>query len=108
MRRLTLLLCAALAAATPPAAARADEGAAKAREGVREGQIVTLESIVSFLEAHYEGRFVEAELEDHHGRQIYEIEWRSPEGRMLEFEFDARTGELLERESHGWRRGHGR
>ena len=52
MRRLTLLLCAALAATAPAAAARADEGAARAREGVREGQIVTLESIVSFLEAH--------------------------------------------------------
>jgi len=108
MRRVELLLCAALAAATPAATVHADEGAARAREGVREGQLVTLESLVSFLEVRYDGRFVEAELEERHGRPVYEIEWRSPEGRMLEFEFDARTGELLEREDHGARGGHAR
>jgi uncharacterized membrane protein YkoI len=108
MRRVRPILLGLLAAAAWPAAARADEGATRAREGVEGRQIVTLESLVSFLEAHYAGRFVEAELEHRHGRPIYEIEWRSPEGRMLEFEFDAQTGELLERERHGWRGGHRR
>lgn len=109
MRPLRPLGLAALAAAALVATtARGDEGAAKARTGVEDGQLVTLESLLAILEARHEGRFVEAELEDEHGRLVYEIEWRTPEGRMLEFEFDARTGVLLEREErdakHGSRR----
>lgn len=101
MRHAGLVVLAALAAAAPVVTAHADPDARTAREGVREGRLVTLESLLSRLEPQHPGRFVEAELEDEHGRLVYEIEWQSPDGRMLEFEFDARTGELLEREDHG-------
>jgi uncharacterized membrane protein YkoI len=97
-RRLALALL--IAAALPAAAARGDDAAAKARTGVQEGQLVPLESILAWIEARYAGRFVEAELEEEHGTPIYEIEWRMPQGRLIELEFDARTGALLERERH--------
>jgi len=99
LRRLALGLL--LVAALPLAAARGDDDATKARTGVQEGQIVTLESILAWIEKRYEGRFVEADLEEERGTPVYEIEWRMPQGQIVKFEFDARTGALREREDHG-------
>lgn len=78
------------------------EDAARARAGVQEGRYVPLSSILDWLEARYHGHAIEVELETDDGEPpTYEVEWLTPRGRVVEFEFDARTGELLEREGRG-------
>lgn len=84
-----------------PAAPAADD-AARARAGVREGRYLPLSTILDWLEARYHGRPIEIELDEEDDEPpTYEIEWLTPQGRVVEFEFDARTGALLEREGRG-------
>jgi uncharacterized membrane protein YkoI len=88
-----------LGLATP---AVSDDDAARARAGVREGRFVSLSTILDWIEARYHGHAIEIELEtDDDEPPTYEVEWLTPQGRVVEFEFDARTGELLEREGRG-------
>jgi uncharacterized membrane protein YkoI len=96
------LALAALCAGPGAPVAREDD-AARARAGVREGRYVPLSSILDWLEARYHGRPIEIELEDEEDGDppTYEVEWLTPQGRVVEFEFDARSGELLEREGRG-------
>jgi uncharacterized membrane protein YkoI len=104
-RRFALAAAAGLAlwaGALAPAAPAAPDDAARARAAVREGRYVPLSSILDWLEARYHGRAIEIELEEEDDEPpTYEIEWLTPQGRVVEFEFDARTGELLEREGRG-------
>lgn len=90
-----------LAAAAVPGAQAGD--AARARAGVEAGRYVPLASILDWLDARYHGRVIEVELEEEEGDEppTYEVEWLTPQGRVVEFEFDARSGELLEREGRG-------
>jgi uncharacterized membrane protein YkoI len=86
-----------------PAAIGEDGDAERARQGVREGRFVSLTSILEWIEARYFGHALEVELEpeEHDEPPTYEIEWLTPQNHVLEFEFDARTGELLEIEGRG-------
>jgi uncharacterized membrane protein YkoI len=97
------LLALPCAGAAP--AQRADEradDAARARAGVREGRYVPLSAILDWIEARYHGRAIEVELEEEEDEPpTYEVEWLTPQGRVVELEFDARTGALLEREGRG-------
>jgi uncharacterized membrane protein YkoI len=91
---LAVILCAAVG--------RADdddhERALRARE---KGEIVPLSRILTAVEAEFEGRFVEVELEKDDGRLVYEIELLTPQGNMLELSYDARTGAFIEAEGKG-------
>lgn len=99
---LAAALLAALCAGPATPAALDDDDAARARAGVREGRYVPLSSILDWIEARYHGHAIEIELdEDDDEPPTYEVEWLTPQGRVVEFEFDARTGELLEREGRG-------
>jgi uncharacterized membrane protein YkoI len=101
-RRFTLLVAVLAALCAGPAPAERADDAARARAGVREGRYVPLSSILDWLEARYHGRVIEVELEEEDDEPpTYEVEWLTPQGRVVEFEFDARTGELLEREGRG-------
>lgn len=62
---------------------------------------MSLESILDWLEHRYFGRAIEVELEADDDPPTYEVEWLTPRNDVLEFEFDARTGELLEIEGRG-------
>ncbi|QJQ93845.1 MULTISPECIES: PepSY domain-containing protein [Halomonadaceae] len=62
---------------------------------VRAGRIVALPVILDWLEAHYEGRVLEVELEREDGILVYEVEMIGPQGQIVEFEFDAVSGELI-------------
>lgn len=80
------------------------DGIARAREGVRAGLYVPLEQVVGWVEERYHGRLleVEFEIEDDEGDlPTYEVEWLTPAGHVIEFEFDARSGALLEMEGRG-------
>ena len=89
-------------AAGPRYAARADDEGDRARAAARDGRVVGLAPILDWIEARYHGRLLEAELEEEDDEPpVYEVEWLTPTGDVLEFEFDARTGALLEVEGRG-------
>lgn len=61
------------------------------------GVILPLDQLrASALALHEGATFLEAELEQEHGRYVYEIEILLPDGRVRELEFDAVKGHLLE------------
>ena len=62
------------------------------------GKILSLEQILEKTGESYPGRFLEAELEKTNGMLIYEIEILDKEGKVWELKYDAKTGELLEKE----------
>ncbi len=77
---------------------QADDDHEQAQVMRASGDIVSLESVLDSLHGIREGRVIEAELEEKHGRYIYELELVDAEGTVWEYYFDARTGELLEHE----------
>ena len=60
------------------------------------GVILPLEQLVQqALDRHPGARFLEAELEEHHGRYKYEVEVLTRDGQVREIEMDASTGRLI-------------
>lgn len=62
------------------------------------GDIMPLETLLQQIRQDYPGRVIEIELEEEHDRYVYEMEIVDDAGLVWELYFDARTGELLERE----------
>ncbi|MDG4594734.1 MAG: PepSY domain-containing protein [Candidatus Contendobacter sp.] len=59
------------------------------------GQILSLEAIIAnHRRQHPGGQLLEAELEFERDRYVYELKMLGDDGVVLEFEYDARTGEL--------------
>jgi uncharacterized iron-regulated membrane protein len=81
-----------LLAATP--APPVEQGGRSLREAVERNEIVPLKSIMNWIEDNYRGQVVEVELENEAGDFRYEIDLLTPEGSKIEFQFDARSGEL--------------
>ncbi|RIL00910.1 MAG: hypothetical protein DCC71_18220 [Proteobacteria bacterium] len=97
-----LALVAAVAPATPGGAERGDDDAERARRAVEARRFVPLASILDWIEARYRGHAIEIELEeDDDEPPTYEVEWMTPAGHVVELEFDARDGTLLETEGRG-------
>ena len=95
MPRSLPLLLAALLAATPALAGR-DLDQDEALRLRREGVIQPLDALIQPLLERYPGaRLLEAELEEEHGRFIYELELLTRQGVVREIELDAGTGTLL-------------
>lgn len=88
----------ALALLAWPCAVQAgrDVGPDEALRLVESGELQSLQSLVDDALARHPGRLLEAELEQEDGRYIYEIEIVTTDGRVMEFEYDGRTGELLD------------
>lgn len=85
----------AVALLTPSAAAPVEQGSKSLREAVERNEIVSLKSIMDWIEEHYEGQVIEVELDNEAGFFGYEVDLLSPTGSKIEFQFNARTGELL-------------
>lgn len=64
----------------------------RVREAVARGEYVPLAGLIDDALSRHPGEVLEVELEGHE----YEIEILGADGVILEFEYDARTGELLE------------
>ncbi|WP_447527507.1 PepSY domain-containing protein [Vreelandella sp. TE19] len=62
---------------------------------VRSGEAVSLESLLDWLEARYLGEVIEVEMERDDGDIEYEIKMLGPQGQVVEFEFDGRSGKLM-------------
>lgn len=93
MRILALLLAGALLSAPLPALADRDHD--DARRAVEEGQVLPLRRILDTVEARYDGRVLEVELENKHDRWVYEVKLLASDGRILVVKLDAATAEVL-------------
>lgn len=60
--------------------------------------LLPMERILDQARASVAGTVKEIELEQEHGRLIYEVEILTPDRREVEIEYDARTGVELARE----------
>lgn len=68
-----------------------------AREGVRGGRLVPLESVIRNIARSTPGRLLDAGLEDRGGRPIYRVRWQAANGQRIDFIVDARTGAIIGR-----------
>jgi uncharacterized membrane protein YkoI len=104
MRRLLILLATIAAFAALPAFA--DKGGhgddddrsrvARARE---QAEIMPIEKLVALLGEKIGGEIVEIEIEDDHGRLVYEVYYLDASGRRHEVKVDAASGAIIEREA---------
>ena len=62
------------------------------------GDILALEIVLQKVREIQPGKILEVELETKHSKKVYEIELLTPDSRVLELLFDARTGEHLSTE----------
>ena len=96
MPRILPLLLAALLVATPALAGRdlEQDEALRLRQA---GVIQPLDALLRPLLERYPGaRLLEAELEEEHGRYIYELELLTRQGEVRDIELDASSGAVLE------------
>lgn len=92
-----------LALAAGPVLAR-DRDHDRARQAVKAGEALPLRTILDKAAAEFPGEMIEAELEDEHGRLIYEIKLITPDGSVLEVHYDARDGSVVKTKGHGRKR----
>lgn len=69
-----------------------DEALALTEQGV----ILPLQTLMADALQRYPGRFLKAELERDDGRYIYELEIVTTDRRVMELEYDAASGTLLD------------
>jgi uncharacterized membrane protein YkoI len=94
---LALLVSLLLAGAQAvPARERSDQ--ARARAAVAAGERLPLSRILALIEAQVGGRVLEIELDDDDGRELYEVDILSSDGRVRELKVDPATGEILAEE----------
>jgi uncharacterized membrane protein YkoI len=80
--------------------ALADGDQYRARAALEAGEILSLAAILDAVSARVIGVPIEIELERDDGLWVYELEIRSPNGRIVELEVDATDGTILEMESY--------
>ena len=69
----------------------------EAREGVRGGRLVSLETVIRSIARSNPGQLLDAGLEDRGGRPIYRVRWQTNDGRRIDFIVDATTGQIIGR-----------
>ncbi|WP_313349477.1 PepSY domain-containing protein [Paracoccus sp. (in: a-proteobacteria)] len=69
-----------------------------ARDAVGRGEFLPLEEILAIVSRDHPGQIIEIELEFEDGVWEYEVELVTPDGRLIEIDLDAATGEILEYE----------
>jgi uncharacterized membrane protein YkoI len=67
----------------------------RAQEAVERGEILPLAEILGVVQVAHPGRVIEVELEFAEGLHVYEVELITPEGRLIEVDVNATTGEIL-------------
>jgi uncharacterized membrane protein YkoI len=76
-----------------------DEDHDAARRAREAGEVLPLAALRDRVAARVGGRVVGVEFERHGGRYLYEFKLIMPDGRLLEAEVDARTGDVLKNEA---------
>ena len=68
----------------------------EARDGVRNGELMSPGQIIPQLRQRYPGRILDAGIEEgSDGRTVYRIRWAAENGRRMDIIVDARTGAVL-------------
>ena len=68
----------------------------EAREGVRNGELMSPREIIPQLRLRQPGRILDAGIEEGpDGRTVYRIRWAAENGQRMDFIVDARTGAVL-------------
>jgi Peptidase propeptide and YPEB domain len=68
----------------------------RARDGVRSGRLVSLDSILSSIDRRYPGRNLDIDGPYNSGdRLVYRIKWLTHDGRVIIFVVDAETGQII-------------
>lgn len=62
------------------------------------GNILPLETILSKIRDTHQGKVLDVELEAEHGQTIYEVEFLTVDGVVLEVKVDASSGKILSTE----------
>lgn len=75
----------------------------RARAHVREGNVRPLDEILPQIRTHHPGSFSDADgpFPDGDGGYHYRIKWITPEGRVIWFDTDARTGRVMGTDDRG-------
>lgn len=100
MRRKIILLLTLAAGGLTLANVLADDDHEEARRLRRDDEILPLETIVERAGLGADTRILEVETEFEYGRRVYEIEYVTAGGRVMEVVVDARSGEVLQQEGH--------
>ena len=106
MRRFVILILAVfMAAASVPVRAdgdgehrraqKHDDDHDRARRAFERGEILPLTEILKRANKDYPGQLIETELDDEHGKMVYELVIISADGQVHKLYYDARTGKLL-------------
>src|SRR3569623_2404385 len=77
------------ASAAVPAAVPQDDDEERLKQM---GPVVPLEQVIDQARTRQPGRLLEAEVDDYHGKEVYEIELLDAQGRVWELRFDVKTG----------------
>ena len=67
----------------------------EAKELRQQGKILSLQEILGRVAKEHPGQVIETELEREDGVYIYELEILTEQGRVMEIEVDAGSGEIL-------------
>lgn len=70
----------------------------RAHRAVEAGDFLPLRTLLEAVETRQPGRLLEVELDDDDGRAVYEFKVLTPQGRVMELAYDARTGAHLKTE----------
>lgn len=76
----------------------------RALQAVQSGQVLPLAKVLALVEKAHPGQVLEVELEHEKQQWHYEIKLLQPDGRLMKLLVDARTGEVLKRQSRSERR----
>lgn len=71
----------------------------RALQAVQSGQVLPLVKVLALVEKVHPGQVLEVELENHQQQWQYEIKLLQPDGRLMKLQVDARTGEVLKRQT---------
>jgi len=72
-----------------------DDLSNKVIEWVKEGKVLPFGTIMQRYQSRLKGRLLDLEVEQKHGRIIYELEILRDDGIVYEIKIDAKTGEWL-------------
>lgn len=89
--RTLLVILALLTAATPPAAAFAQERPAAARQA-------PLSSVLAMIAQRSPGRHINTTMGEAGGHPAYFVQWQLPDGRVVVFVVDAQSGQIIGRQ----------
>lgn len=98
MKTTYLFLALAVGTISGPLQASDDVSSNEIRSMVENGEILSLESILSQYSEKEYGKLLDLEVNREHQKLVYELEFLRSDGRVIELEIDARNGQLLEQE----------